>query len=85
MHHLATTAASPSAVIGLPEFACAPWFYGAVNKREAWELASRVDPTERIVKVEFFLGAGSTARMRAEKILTSSSLSRCTGYVDICH
>jgi hypothetical protein len=46
-----------------------------MEKRSAWELAAKITPAERIVKVEFFRGATAASRIRAEKILTLSSLS----------
>jgi DNA-binding PadR family transcriptional regulator len=73
--YVVSTAADPPPVVGLPLFARAGWLRSRMEKRKAWELAAKIAPTERIVKVEFFRGATETSRLRAEKILTSSSLS----------
>ncbi len=77
--YVSTSAADPAPVLGLPSFACAAWFHGPLDKRKAWELAAKVDPSERIVKVEFFRGASSGSRVRAEKILTSSLSAEMVG------
>jgi len=69
------SAADPPPVMGLPLFVRADWLRSRMEKRKAWELAAKVAPTERILKVEFFRGATAASRQHAEKILTSSSLS----------
>ena len=77
--YVATSAANPAPVLGLPSFVCAAWFHGPLDKRKAWELAAKVDPSERIVKVEFFRGASSASRARAERILKSSLSAELVG------
>jgi hypothetical protein len=73
--YVVSTVADPPPVMGLPLFARAGWLRSRMDKRKAWELAAKIAPNERIVKVEFFRGATSASRVHAEKILTSSSLS----------
>jgi hypothetical protein len=73
--YVASTVADPPLVMGLPLFARAGWLRSRLEKRKAWELAAKIAPNERIVKVEFFRGATAKSRLQAEKILTSSSLS----------
>lgn len=70
--YVITTEAEQPTMLGLPSFACAAWFRRRVGERRAWDLAGTVEPTERIVKVEFFRGATAEARIEVERVLVDS-------------
>jgi len=77
--YVVTTEAEEPVVLGLPSFACAGWFRSRVNNKRAWELAGTVEPSERIVKVEFFRGATPETRREVERVLTDSMCAELVG------
>ncbi len=71
--YVTTTEAEMPLVLGLPGVARADIFFQShLNEGDAWNVAAKVDPADRIVKVDFFRSATSSARTQAERLLKSS-------------
>jgi hypothetical protein len=78
--YVTTTEAERPVVVGVPYLARADLLFQSQMKEEdAWLLAGSVDPTDRIVKIDFFRNATRLARKRAEEILTSSLSAEIIG------
>jgi hypothetical protein len=77
--YIATTDAERPAVVGLPSVARAGWFQRRMREKDAWNLAAKVGPSERIIKIDFFRTATGAARDHAEVVLRSSLAADIVG------
>jgi hypothetical protein len=77
--YVKTTEAEKPVMLGIPSVVFAELFHNRISDEDAWDLASTVDPKERIVKVDFFRNANTGARSQAEDILKSSLSAELVG------